>query len=132
MTAEPQEDLMSIRQMCEAFAVTPRALRFYEAKDLLRPARIGTRRLYARADRARLRLILRGKRFGFSLESIRETLDLYDRESGNTAQRRRACELARQRLAEMEAQRAELELAIAELRAELCAAEATGLVPKAA
>jgi DNA-binding transcriptional MerR regulator len=132
MTPDPDAELMSIRQMCEVFDVTARALRFYEAKDLLRPIRVGTRRLYARADRARLRLILRGKRFGFSLESIRETLDLYDREGGNTAQRQKAHELAVKRLGEMEAQRAELELAIAELKAALEEAEAQGLVPKAA
>ena len=132
MTPDPDAELMTIRQMCDAFEVTPRALRFYEAKDLLRPTRVGTRRLYARSDRARLRLILRGKRFGFSLDSIRETLDLYDREGGNTAQRRKAHDLARQRLTEMEAQRAELDLAIADLKAALAEAEVQGLVPKAA
>jgi DNA-binding transcriptional MerR regulator len=104
-------------------------LRFYEAKELLTPIRIGTRRLFTRRDRARLALILRGKRFGFSLEDIRQTLDLYDREGGNTAQRLRAYELALERLAAMEAQRAELDVAIAELRAELADAEAKGLVP---
>ncbi len=132
MILDPDAELMTIRQMCDAFEVTPRALRFYEAKDLLHPIRVGTRRLYARVDRARLRLILRGKRFGFSLESIRETLDLYDCEGGNTAQRQKAHELAIRRLAEMEAQRAELDLAIAEMKAALDEAEAQGLVTKAA
>lgn len=117
-------DLMTIREMCDAFAVTPRTLRFYEAKELLNPVREGTKRLFTRADRARLTLILRGKRFGFSLEDIRQTLDLYDRDGTNEAQRRRTCELARERLAMMEAQRAELDEAIAELRAELSASEA--------
>ncbi|MDZ4085476.1 MAG: MerR family DNA-binding transcriptional regulator [Tabrizicola sp.] len=122
-------DVMTIRQMCDAYDVTPRTLRFYEAKELLTPIRMGTRRLFTRRDRARLALILRGKRFGFSLEDIRQTLDLYDRDGGLTAQRLKAYELGRKRLAEMEAQRAELDLAIAELKAELKEAEAKGLVP---
>ena len=132
MTFDIPTDVMTIREMCEAFDVTPRTLRFYEAKELLTPIRIGTRRLFTRRDRARLALILRGKRFGFSLEDIRQTLDLYDRDSGNTAQNRRACEIARERLRVMEAQRAELDLAIADLKAELADAAAKGLVPERA
>jgi DNA-binding transcriptional MerR regulator len=132
MTTDVRNDTMTIREMCETFEVTPRTLRFYEAKELLTPVRIGTKRLFTRRDRARLALILRGKRFGFSLEDIRQTLDLYDRDGGNSAQRQRAYELAVERLAEMEAQRAELDLAIAELKAELADAEAKGLVPRRA
>ena len=108
-------ELMTIRQMCEAYDVTPRTLRFYEAKELLTPIRTGPERLFTRRDRARLELILRGKRFGFSLEDIRQTLDLYDRD-GRTAQRERACELALTP-GRMEAQRAELDVAIADLKA---------------
>jgi len=129
MTSSVPNDVMTIREMCDAYDVTPRTLRFYEAKELLTPIRIGTRRLFTRRDRARLALILRGKRFGFSLEDIRQTLDLYDRDGGLTAQRQKAYELALKRLAEMEAQRAELDVAIAELKAELKDAEAKGLVP---
>ena len=77
MLTDDQKDLMTIREMCDAYDVTPRTLRFYEAKELLSPLRDGTRRLFTRRDRARLKLILRGKRFGFSLEDIRQTLDLY-------------------------------------------------------
>lgn len=117
-------DLMTIREMCDAFDVTPRTLRFYEAKELLTPLRDGTRRLFTRRDRARLTLILRGKRFGLSLQDIRQTLDLYDRDGTNEAQRQRSVELGRQRLAVMEAQRLELDEAIAELRMELAAREA--------
>jgi DNA-binding transcriptional MerR regulator len=130
MTTEVTSDVMTIREMCEAYDLTPRTLRFYEAKELLTPIRIGTRRLFTRRDRARLALILRGKRFGFTLEDIRQTLDLYDRDNGLTAQRQKACELAVKRLAEMEAQRAELDVAIADLKAELRDAEAKGLVPQ--
>ena len=111
--------LLTIREMCEAFLVTPRTLRFYESKELLAPLRVGQKRIYTRRDRARLSLILRGKRFGFSLEDIRQLLDLYARDSSNEAQMRRAAEIARGRLALMEQQRAELDEAIADLKAEL-------------
>jgi DNA-binding transcriptional MerR regulator len=132
MTTEVPTDVMTIREMCEAYEVTPRTLRFYEAKELLTPIRVGTRRLFTRRDRARLVLILRGKRFGFSLEDIRQTLDLYDRDGGLTAQRKKAYELGMKRLAEMEAQRNELDVAIADLKAELDDAKAKGLVPQRA
>ncbi len=127
------DDTMTIRQMCDAYDVTPRTLRFYEAKELLSPIRIGTRRLFTKADRARLTLILRGKRFGFSLEDIRQILDLYDRDGTNHAQAMRTYDIARTRLSQMEAQRAELDIAIAELKAELLAGEAMiAALPRAA
>lgn len=132
MKPDVSNEMMTIRAMCEAFDVTPRTLRFYEAKGLLSPVRDGQKRLYSRRERARLGLILRGKRFGFSLEELRQTLDLYDRDGGNTAQRRKAYALGLKRLAEMEVQRAELDHAIAELKAELTDAEAKGLVPRRA
>ncbi len=113
------EDTMTIRQMSDAFGVTARTLRFYEAKELLSPQRRGTRRLFTRQDRARLTLILRGKRFGFSLEDIRQLLDMYDRDGSNAAQLTRTFQLAEARLHQMEAQRAELDVAIAELKAEM-------------
>jgi DNA-binding transcriptional MerR regulator len=118
------DEMMTIRQMCEAFDVTPRTLRFYESKELLFPIRKGTARLFTRADRARLKLILRGKRFGFSLEDIRQLLDMYSRDGSNEAQLIRSFELGQQRLAQMEAQRAELDIAIAELKIELAAGAA--------
>lgn len=123
-------DLLTIRQMCDAFAVTPRTLRFYESKELLSPQRLGAQRLFTRRDRARLTLILRGKRFGFSLEDIRQTLDLYDRDRSPLAQRQRAYDLGLERLRIMQAQRAELDVAIADLQAELAAAERAGLVAR--
>jgi DNA-binding transcriptional MerR regulator len=118
------DETMTIRAMCEAFGVTPRALRFYEARELLFPIREGQKRLYTRRDRARLTLILRGKRFGFSLEEIRQLLDLYDRDDTHAAQLHATCEAARRRLAQMEAQRAELDVAIGELREHLARGEA--------
>ena len=117
-------ETMTIRQMCDTYDVTPRTLRFYESKELLSPARHGTKRLFSRTDRARLQLVLRGKRFGFSLEDIRQLLDMYDRDGSNQAQLARTFDLARQRLAKMQAQRAELDTAIAELTAQLIEGEA--------
>ena len=68
----------TIREMCDEFGVTARTLRFYEAKELLFPIRDGQKRLFTKRDRARLKLISKGKRFGFSLEEIRQLLNLYD------------------------------------------------------
>ena len=112
------QDTMTIREMCDTFEVTPRTLRFYESKELLAPIREGQKRLFTRRDRARLKLILRGKRFGFSLEEIRQLLDLYDMgRSGE--QLERTYVIAQKHLAEMEAQRDELTLAIDELKEQL-------------
>jgi len=113
------EHLLTIRQMCDAYDVTPRTLRFYEAKELISPIRQGTRRLYTRRERARLKLILRGKRFGFSLEDIRQLLDLYDTTGQNSAQVQRALELAEERLGDMIRQRDELTIAIDDLRQQM-------------
>lgn len=110
---------LNIREMCDAFDVTPRALRFYEAKELLFPQREGQRRLFTRSDRARLKLILRGKRFGFSLEEIRQLLDLYQMDDGQLTQLSQSYALAEKHLAEMESQKAELDEAIAELKAQM-------------
>ena len=88
------DDMMTIRQMCEAFDVTPRTLRFYEAKELLSPRRVGQKRLFTRRDRARLKLIQRGKRFGFSLEDLRQLLDLYDKGDQQHSQIARAYDVA--------------------------------------
>ena len=118
------EQTMTIRAMCETFDVTPRTLRFYEAKELLFPIRQGQKRLFTRRDRARLKLILRGKRFGFSLEEIRQLLDLYHMDDGQLAQLSKSYELAQQHLADMEAQRDELEQAISELKAQMAWGEA--------
>lgn len=106
---------MTIRAMCEAFDVTPRTLRFYEQKELLFPLREGHKRLYSRRDRARLKLILRGKRFGVSLEEIRLILDMHDTDDGKNLQMSRTIEIAERRLREMQAERAELDQGIAEL-----------------
>lgn len=117
------EDLMTIRQMCDAFDVTPRTLRFYEARELIFPQRRGQHRLYDRRDLARLILILRGKRFGFSLEQIRQLLQLYEPGGTNRAQIAATIDVGRDRLADMERQYAELSEAIADLRQQILDAE---------
>lgn len=112
-------DTLTIREMCDAFDVTPRTLRFYEAKELLFPQRIGQKRLFTKRDRARLKLILRGKRFGFSLEDIRQLLDLYYKGDGQLSQLEQSYDLACKRLEDMEQQRRELDSAIVDLRDQL-------------
>ncbi|TYB87047.1 MerR family DNA-binding transcriptional regulator [Oceaniovalibus sp. ACAM 378] len=113
------ENVMTIREMCDLFEVTPRTLRFYEAKELLFPIREGQKRLFTRSDRARLKLILRGKRFGFSLEEIRQLLDLYDADPDHVTQLTRAHDIAQERLADMERQHTELTEAITDLKHQL-------------
>jgi DNA-binding transcriptional MerR regulator len=113
------EDYMTIRKMCDMFDVTPRTLRFYESKELLFPKREGNRRLFTRKDRARLKLILKGKRFGFSLEDIRQILDLYDPNQNNLPQVQRAYEMGKERLADLEERRRELDQVIDELKGQL-------------
>lgn len=110
---------MTIREMCDAFGVTARTLRFYEQKELLFPVREGQKRLFTRRDRARLKLILRGKRFGFALEEIRQLLDLYDRRDNQRTQLIQTHQLASQHLDSMKAQRSELDEAIADLENQL-------------
>lgn len=109
------DDFLTIGQMCAEFDVTPRTLRFYESKELIQPIRQGQRRLFTRACQARMKLIMQGKRFGFSLEDIRQLLNLYDVDDQQTTQLTRTCEKARERLHEMEIQRAELTSAITDL-----------------
>jgi DNA-binding transcriptional MerR regulator len=110
---------MTIREMCDAYEVTPRTLRFYEAKELLAPIRQGQKRLFTRRDRARLTLILRGKRYGFPLEQIRQLLDLYSVDDQQYSQMVRTHELASRRLADMIRQRDELNAAIGDLRTQI-------------
>lgn len=116
-------EVMTIREMCDAFSVTPRTLRFYEAKELLFPIREGQKRLFTRRDRARLKLILRGKRFGFSLEDIRQLLDLYTMGDQQKTQLAETLKIARQRHAAMIDQRDELSQAIDELQQQIDWAE---------
>ncbi|MEM6375106.1 MAG: MerR family DNA-binding transcriptional regulator [Pseudomonadota bacterium] len=113
------DDTKTIREMCDTFDVTPRTLRFYEAKELIFPIREGQKRLFTRQCRARLKLILRGKRFGFSLEEIRQLLGLYDYGDQQLTQLSATYEIAQERLNALEAQRADLTAAINELKEQM-------------
>jgi DNA-binding transcriptional MerR regulator len=116
---QPTETQMTIREMCDTFDVTPRTLRFYESKELLVPKRDGQKRLFTKRDRARLKLILRGKRFGFSLEEIRQLLDLYHVGDQQHTQMNRTLEIAHDRLNDLIGQRDELDSAIDDLREQI-------------
>jgi len=105
----------SITELCREFDVTPRTLRFYEQKGLLHPDRRGWTRLFSYRDRARLQLILRGKKVGFSLEEIKEMLDLYNLRDGQLTQLRVSSAKFRERLEALRKQRLELEDAISDL-----------------
>jgi len=130
---EPSDSgFMTIRQMRDAFGVTARTLRFYEAKGLISPERRGTRRRYSHRDRARLTLILKGKRLGFALDTIGELLGLYDGGVGKLQQLRTALPLAEARLAEMQGEMASLKAAIDEISGDIEHARATLSDTKAA
>lgn len=123
MSEQPQE-LFTVNQLAESLGITPRAIRFYEAKGLLAPRRIGTMRVFTRRDRARLQLILRGIRLGFSLAEVAEYLRLYDADPTKTEQVRLLREKVADRIAALEAQRRDLDQTLAELRGIAAQAEA--------
>lgn len=110
------ERTYTIRQLCNEFKVTPRALRFYEDKGLLSPARDGLNRVYNHRDRARLILILRGKRVNLSLAVIRDILDLYKSDETGAAQLAKSVRKFREQIVALEAQREDLDHAVAELK----------------
>jgi len=110
------EGLFSITELADELGVTPRAIRFYESKGLLEPQRAGATRVYSHRDRGRLQIILRGKRLGFSLALVQKYLDLYDADPTHKVQLQHLLAGARQRIAELEAQRQDLELTLDELR----------------
>jgi DNA-binding transcriptional MerR regulator len=110
------EELFTVTQLAEDLGVTPRAIRFYEARGLVAPRRAGTTRVFDRRDRARLMLVLRGKRLGFSLAEIREFLDLYDTDRTQRSQLSLLLGKVRRRVAELEQQHRDLEQTLDELR----------------
>ena len=109
-------DLFTVNQLAEELGVTARAIRFYEAKGLIAPQRAGTMRVFTRRDRARLQLVLRGIRLGFSLAEVREYLDLYDADRSQREQVRLLLGKVQDRIARLEGQRRDLEQALRELR----------------
>lgn len=107
---------LSFKEMCARFDVTPRTLRYYEYIELLSPEKEGRARFYGPRELARMTLILRGRRFGFSLEEIRQWLLMY-RQQGTRPQYETFLSLADRQLAELEQQKAELDATIDDLRA---------------
>jgi DNA-binding transcriptional MerR regulator len=109
------EDLVRTGDMARKFGVTLRTLRFYEDKGLLNPQRDGSTRLYTRRDRARLKLILLGRKVGFSLRDVKQMLDLYDPSGTNTKQLRLALDKSEKQLSRLQKQRQAIDDAIGEL-----------------
>lgn len=107
-------DRLTFKEMCAAFDVTPRTLRYYEYIELLQPDREGRSRFYGPRERARMKLILRGRKFGFQLEDIRQWLLIYENE-GTGVQMRKWVTLADEQLAHLAKERAQLDDAIREL-----------------
>jgi len=109
------DNVYSIGDLSREFGVTTRTIRFYEDKGLLSPTRNGQSRIYQPRDRVRLKLILRGKRLGFSLKEIKKLIELYDAPEGEGEQLRRFIEKIRARRAELQAQKNDIEHVLDEL-----------------
>lgn len=109
-------NLYTVSELAKELGVTPRAIRLYEDKGLIEPERAGKARVFTRRDRGRLILILRGKRLGFSLREIGEWLDLYDADPEQVEQMRLLLTKARERIAALERQHADIGKTLAELR----------------
>ena len=109
------EKILSFKEMCATYDVTPRTLRYYEYIELLRPDRDGRSRFYGPREQARMTLILRGRKFGFQLEDIRQWLLIYENE-GNAAQMQTFVDMADRQLVELAEQRAQIDEAIESLK----------------
>ena len=110
------EKLYSVTELARDLGITPRTVRFYEDQGLISPQRAGNTRVYSYRDRARMILILRGKRLGFSLKDIKEFLDLYAVDTAQGEQMRVLLKKVKSRIALLEEQRQALELSLTELR----------------
>jgi DNA-binding transcriptional MerR regulator len=113
--ADTRAETFSIRELTKEFGVSARTLRFYEEKGLLSPRRAGQERIYSRRDRARLKYVVMGKCVGFSLEEIREMLDLYDLGDRQVTQLQVALGKIGERIERLERQKSEIARAVAEL-----------------
>lgn len=115
--AVPEEDrLYTIGELAAELGITTRTIRFYESKGLIAPARRGVARSYSRRDRARLKLILRGKNLGFSLEAIAEYLKLYDADPAHIAQTQMLLNGVEEAIDSLQTKRADLDRTLKELR----------------
>jgi len=110
-----KSELYGIGELAEELGISQRAVRFYETKGLLKPRRVGANRVYDRRDRARLKLILRGKRLGFSLQEIAEYLDLYDEDPKQVVQLRHLLNKVEQAIEDLERKRADIDSTLDEL-----------------
>ena len=110
-----QQELYGIGELAEELGISQRAVRFYETKGLLKPRRVGVNRVYDRRDRARLKLILRGKRLGFSLQEISEYLDLYDEDPEQKLQTRHLLNKVEQAIEDLQRKRADIDSTLDEL-----------------
>ncbi|WP_300554912.1 MerR family DNA-binding transcriptional regulator [Maricaulis sp.] len=115
----PPDAEFSIRELSQEFDITPRTLRFYEQKGMINPTRRGAARVYSAVDRARIELILRGKRVGFALDEIKEMLDLRFIDAGNPTTLHAALERFENRKRVLEQQREDVERALAEIQSGL-------------
>lgn len=111
------EDFYSVTELGNDLGITARTIRFYETKGLIAPQRAGNNRVYTARDRARMILILRGKKLGFTLREIKEYLDLYDADPTHAKQIKLLLQAVRSRIVRMEEQRVALHQALTELRA---------------
>lgn len=109
------EKTYSISDLAQEFDITPRAIRFYEDRNLINPERVGQNRVYSNRDRARLAWILRGKRSGLSLSEIGELLDMYDLGDNRVTQRRATLVKLRERIGILKRQREDIDSTIAEV-----------------
>ena len=115
MALDSATETFGIAQLAREFSITTRAIRFYEDKGMLAPARDGQRRVYSARDRVRLRLIMRGKRLGFALEEIRELIDLYDSDPTEVSQLRLFLEKIREHRSQLRQQRDDIAETLAEM-----------------
>ena len=110
------DELFSITELAKVLGITPRTIRFYEDRGLVSPRRVGTTRVYSHRDRARMILVLRGKRLGFTLRDIKEYLDLYEHEPTHAEQIHLLQDKVRARIDQLEDQKHALEETLSELR----------------
>ena len=110
------EETLTLKEMCALFDVTPRTLRYYEYLELISPAKIGRTRHYGATEKARVKLIRQGRRFGFPLEEIRQWLELYSQCNENRSQMQRWIQMSTDQLAQLEERRVELDEISCELK----------------
>ena len=110
------DEKLTLKEMCEAYEVTPRTLRYYEYIELLIPEKVGKKRFYGNKEKALLRLIKRGRRFGFSLEEIRQLLAMYDRKNQNQTQIEAWIDMANKQTIELEDRKSEIQKAIEDMK----------------